>query len=369
MKILEVDSENYRVFGDSLKIDDKLPAAVYTVCFNKMQGFWLHKREDLKVTEKLYGKHEEKVNKLLRSYEKFDRSMGVIFSGDKGIGKSIAARMLCEKSVEKGMPVIMIDENIPGIADFIDSIKQECVVLFDEFEKNFTKVRDRDGDEIGNNQDALLSLFDGTSSSYKRMYLITCNELYQLSDFLVNRPGRFHYHIRWDYPTANEIEQYLEDKVEEQYWGEIKKVLAFAARVKLNYDCLRAIAFELNLGSKFEEAIDDLNIKNVESESYNVYVELEDGTRYSNRNENIDLFKMNEEHVRVWGENNDDAATLHFIPRDVVFAGKHVEIDLKTARFGSDRRDEKEPLKIRRAWLERYEHRNGYVYNVEGLVA
>ena len=49
----------------------------------------------------------------------------------------------------------------------------------------------------------------------------------------------------------------------EQYHSEINKVAAFSRKIKLNYDCLSAIALELNEGEAFEDAIKDLNIINV----------------------------------------------------------------------------------------------------------
>ena len=51
MKILEVDNETYRVFGDGLVIEKKLKPAVYTVDFVPMQGFFLKKHTPLSVTE------------------------------------------------------------------------------------------------------------------------------------------------------------------------------------------------------------------------------------------------------------------------------------------------------------------------------
>ena len=36
--------------------------------------------------------------------------------------------------------------------------------------------------------------------------------------------------------------------------------MSFSRKIDLNYDCLRAIAFELNTGISFKEAILDLNI-------------------------------------------------------------------------------------------------------------
>ena len=371
MKVLELDSETYQVFGDSLVIEKKLKPAVYTVDFVPMRGFFLKKHTPLTVTEKLYGKHEQKIDKLLKAYEYFERPMGVIFSGDKGIGKSIAARMLCQKSVEKGLPVILIEENFEGLAQFLNSIEQECVVLFDEFEKNFRKVYDHDGDEKGNAQDSLLSLFDGTGSNIKRLYLITCNDTYQLSDFMVNRPGRFHYHIRWEYPTQKEITEYLKDKVKPEYHDQIEEVLKFTAFQELNYDCLRAIAFELNMGQKFVETLEDLNIKNDANERYDLIVQFKNGEEVASYNDRIDLLSDCRE---VYLENGKISGYLEFNPRNAKISNDGIfELDLKTTKLQLDRscrEDVKaEDKDIVRAYLKRNKARDTYSYRFYNAIA
>lgn len=371
MKILEINSETYRVFGDSLVIKEKLKPAVYTVVFVPMQGFFLKKHTPLTVTEKLYGKHEQKINKLLKAYEHFERPMGVIFSGDKGIGKSIAARMLCQKSVEKGLPVILVEENFEGLTQFLNSIEQECVVLFDEFEKNFKKVYDRDGDEKGNAQDSLLSLFDGTGNNIKRLYLITCNDTYQLSDFMVNRPGRFHYHIRWEYPTQGEITEYLKDKVKPEYHDQIEEVLKFTAFQELNYDCLRAIAFELNMGQKFVETLEDLNIKNDNDERYDLVVQFKNGGEASSHGDRIDLFSDRKE---LYIEGGKISGYLEFSPRKAKVSSNGVfELDLKTTKLQQDRSSredtEGEDMSIIRAYLKRNKIRDTYSYKFYNAIA
>ena len=369
MKILEIDNETYRVFGDSLVIEEKLKPAVYTVVFVPMQGFFLKKHSPLIVEEKLYGKHEQKINKLLKAYEHFERPMGVIFSGDKGIGKSIAARMLCQKSVEKGLPVILVEESFDGLAQFLNSIEQECVVLFDEFEKNFKKVYDRDGDEKDNAQDSLLSLFDGTGNNVKRLYLITCNDTYQLSDFMVNRPGRFHYHIRWEYPTQKEITEYLKDKVKPEYHDQIEEVLKFTAYQELNYDCLRAIAFELNMGQKFIEALEDLNIKNDTNERYDLTVQFRNGEEATSHNDRIDLFSDCRE---IYIENSMVSGYLEFNPRKAKVSSDGVfELDLKTTRLQLDsssrERTKGKDMSIIRAYLKKNKAEDTYSYKFTTL--
>ena len=290
MKAISIGTR-YEIYNDTLKAYDALPPKTYTVRFAQMSGFYLEERTDLKVSEKVYGVHLEKSDKVLRSFAMFQRNMGVILSGDKGIGKSFFARCLCEQAVAAGYPVIIIDQFIPGISNYIESIDQEAVFLFDEFDKTFGEIRA--GDNEANPQSRLLSLFDGTSQG-KKLFIITCNSLHRLSDFLVNRPVRFHYHFRFNYPTPEENSAYLTDKLGNQYQAEIDKVILFSKKVALNYDCLRAISFELGLGEPFEQVIQDLNIINVRAEDYDITLHCKGGIVMSAKNCSLDLFNRNE---------------------------------------------------------------------------
>ena len=268
---------SFQIYDNSIKTFDRLPANTYTICFSKNRGFFLEQSESFLISEKIYGKHIEKVRKVFRTYEmKENRNLGVILSGDKGIGKSLFAKLLCINGIAKGLPVIIVDSYICGIASFINSIDQKCIILFDEFDKTF--CGDSDSREPMNDpQTEMLALFDGINTSEK-LFVITCNNIQKLSTFLINRPGRFHYHFRFDYPTAEEITEYLQDNIDKQYWGEIENVISFAGRVKLTYDCLRAIAFEINCGESFKSAIQDLNIINIEAQTYNVELQYSDGS-------------------------------------------------------------------------------------------
>ena len=268
---------SFQIYDNSIKTFDRLHASTYTICFSKNRGFFLEQSESFLISEKIYGKHIEKVRKVFRTYEmKENRNLGVILSGDKGIGKSLFAKLLCINGIAKGLPVIIVDSYICGIASFINSIDQKCIILFDEFDKTF--CGDSDSRETMNDpQTEMLTLFDGINTSEK-LFVITCNNIQKLSTFLINRPGRFHYHFRFDYPTAEEITEYLQDNIDKQYWGEIENVVSFAGRVKLTYDCLRAIAFEINGGESFKSAIQDLNIINIEAQTYNVELQFSDGS-------------------------------------------------------------------------------------------
>ena len=256
MKIVSTNNR-YDVYDDTLRTYDELPAQVYIVRFIKMQGFFLEKYDGLAVgEEKIYGVHESKTEKVMSAFEIVERNLGVILSGDKGIGKSLFARVLADKAVKSGIPVIIVDTYIPGIAAYLESINQKVMVLFDEFDKTF---KDGNGEGGVTPQETMLSLFDGTSAG-KKLFVVTCNELRELNNYIVSRPGRFHYHFRFQYPSPDEVREYLMDKLDPAFHDKIEDVVIFSQRVELNYDSLRAVAFELNLGYSFKEAMEDLNI-------------------------------------------------------------------------------------------------------------
>lgn len=278
--------ETYRLFGDSVTTHDVLPAHTYTVEFSELTGYSLRRTEPLSSgDEKVYGNHEDRVRRITRSYEAMDRSLGVILSGDKGMGKSLMLRMVAEVMRDKhDLPTIIVRHNTPGIASYIDEIG-EAVIVFDEFEKIFAS------DHRGDDQSQFLSLFDGMSTA-KRLYILSVNDLTKLNDFMQNRPGRFHYHMRFTYPAADMIRTYLKDQAPGASDVDIRDVVNFSRRFDLTFDHLRAIAFELNLGESFLDVVGDLNIKRSlnHGDTAEVIVTLDDG-RVVTFNGYVDLFE------------------------------------------------------------------------------
>lgn len=289
-----VNSGNtYTIYDNSIQLLTSLPAQTYLVNFDKHSGFFLTKYMDITVSEKMYGVHNAKLTKVMAAFNSFERNLGVILSGDKGIGKSSFAKLLAVECIRTGIPVIVVNTYIPGIAEYLASFDQTVMVLFDEFDKTF-KVSNNGVDA----QAEMLTLFDGLAQG-KKMFVVTCNSLTGLNDFLVNRPGRFHYHFRFGYPTAEDIREYLSDKVNKEFHSEINKVVSFSRKIDLNYDCLRAIAFELNTGISFKEAILDLNIVRDNHNYSNNYIcklYLNNGEIWEKR-DSIDMFSENKEEI------------------------------------------------------------------------
>ena len=62
-----------RIYNDEVKTFSGLPPKAYIVKFDKMSGFYMEEYFDIVVDEKIYGEHDEKVKKVLKSFEFFKR--------------------------------------------------------------------------------------------------------------------------------------------------------------------------------------------------------------------------------------------------------------------------------------------------------
>lgn len=254
---------SFRVFDESITTHEKIPAGVYNVNFHPMEGYSLVQTNDLVITDnKVYGGRYQKADKIIHAFSKSQRNLGVLLSGAAGTGKTMFTKILAQKAIEQGIPILLVNSYIGGIAGYLASIDQEVCVIFDEFEKIYQTGGD---DDNSGAQKELLTLFDGMTTG-KKLFCITCNELNRISKFMINRPGRIHYHIKWATPTKEEVKEYLIDNVEQG--GNIEGIETFSTLAQtydFTYDALRAIAFELSLGESVKSILTDLNIT---AESY-----------------------------------------------------------------------------------------------------
>ena len=127
------------------------------------------------------------------------------------------------------------------------------------------------------------------------------------------------------------------------YDNQIQKVVDFGAKMKLNYDCLRAIAFELNMGIEFEDAIEDLNIKNVNlDDRMRLVIKMKDGTTFS-KNIITNLF---DEECEAYICNSNYEGCFVFKPDKLAFMNGKFIVDLKSASFYQDRKNEIRSIKM-----------------------
>lgn len=323
-----INGGSVTIHGDEeLVVADKVPVGCYDVCFSKFTGPFLKKREDLKVTEKIYGNHPAKADKAFKAFNATERSLGIILSGKKGIGKTLFVNVLAEKALAEGLPVLIVSGDQPGLPQFLGSITQDCVVIFDEFEKNFRDENDDEDDNYDSAQTGLLSMFDGLDGS-RKLFLVTCNNIRNLNPFMINRPGRFHYHFKLQNPSADEVRAYATDHIKPEYAEVIERVVNLSYVTELTYDWLRAICFELNCGYDLEEVVEDLNIEASSSMTYDFEV-MFNGTKYSG----VKTFQVGKDETNaIWlesfGKKNKNIK-LYFNQNSIKFGpdGAYIEVD------------------------------------------
>ena len=312
MKIVE-SGGRYTVFDEGLKVYDQLPPGYYEVNFGKLSGHFMTSHPGFKTIDKIYGKQSLKVAKILKSFEVRDDKLGVIFSGEKGTGKTLCLGVLAKLAIEQmGLPVIVVNKMIPDLAGYLSKFTQDAVVVFDEFEKVFKNTQNDDG---RNAQEELLSMFDGVNLG-KKLFIITCNNHRSLNSYMLNRPGRFHYHIQFKCPVEQEIREYLEDNVLDEYKDRIDDVIVFSRMAKLNYDCLHAIAFELNIGEEFSDAIKDINIVNTEHQDYDCMLKTDMDDMIVVHNYSLDLFS-DYETIPLYDYNRNITVTIEINTRNI----------------------------------------------------
>lgn len=235
-------------------IKDELAPAIYELVEGPM-GLCLSKRGPLmNIPEKTYGSLERRVDKVLTSYDNTPSSFGVLFSGDKGSGKTLTASRIANRCVqEKGLSVILINDkfHVNSMVSFIEQLG-EVVLMFDEFAKKY----DRSNEEQG----AMLGLFDGIQSS-KRLIMMTENEKYRINDFFMNRPGRIHYHFEYERLEEEIIREFCaEFSLPEEIVEAI--VLRRESSYEFSFDVLQAIVREyLLFGGDIPTLCNDLNIE------------------------------------------------------------------------------------------------------------
>lgn len=169
-----------------------------------------------------------------------NKNLGVIFTGYKGTGKSVSAKLLCNRL---DIPVIIIPDNeIEGMVSFIQQLDFECIVLIDEAEKTFKR---------GESDEVLLKLIDGVYNRSRKLYILTTNTL-NVNENLLGRPGRIRYIKQFGNLSEKAINEYLDDnlKIPEERENILQKIDLLEIST---IDILGSIVDEVNIHEKLSE--------------------------------------------------------------------------------------------------------------------
>lgn len=190
---------------------DHIPAFVYNVAMDTENGdlILIKDRKNFDVKKDIYGRAKQYEERLIEDFKKTKTSLGAILSGVKGSGKSLMTERVGNYFIQVGMPVLYINNKLPTtLLQAAIKIASPCVVIFDEFEKNYSTGNYVEG-ETGD-QDRFLNFFSDTS--YKQvLFMITVNSINKLSEFFIDRPGRFKYHFRFTGLAKSVFDELVEE--------------------------------------------------------------------------------------------------------------------------------------------------------------
>jgi hypothetical protein len=233
-----IKSENsYHPTQDMITdIYDNIPVGTYVVNSDPKGNFFLTITDDFVIPEKIYGNSIKNCSRILNTFNSRQVSTGVLLSGTKGSGKSLLAKQISVEAMKNGVPTLIV--NLPyrgdGFNSFLQSIRQDCVVIFDEFEKVYDEKE----------QSSLLTLLDGVCVQ-KKLFIMTTNSVGGINSFLRDRPGRIYYWIEFKNLEHQFILEYCEDKLNNKKY--IDQVCNICALLGFNFDMLKALVEEMNL--------------------------------------------------------------------------------------------------------------------------
>lgn len=212
-----------------------LPKGIYEVKVS-MTGFYLSKiAESFTFDYELYGLNQKFIDYVLKTYENTTGNLGVLLDGIKGTGKTVTAKELCN---HLQLPVILVqsmgDSNDKLIKYLSTTINFDCIFFFDEYEKEFKNSSD------------VLSFMDGTYNSiYRKIFLLTTNEL-NVDPNLLGRPSRIRYKKSFSNLSEEVTREILNDILKDK--TAMEKVIELTHSMNIiTIDLIKAIATEINI--------------------------------------------------------------------------------------------------------------------------
>jgi len=258
------DSDIFRPVS-TMSLTQKLVPGIY-IPGADMQGYYLTQYHDKYVFPyKVYGVNKSFIERVSRTFVNTTGNLGILMNGVKGTGKSVTSELICNDFMEQfNMPVILINERMKGLIEFLAAIDQDVVVFVDEYEKVFVSEEGRP------NSTEILTLMDGAlKSEHRRLFLFTTNNKY-IDDNLLERPGRIRYVKEFIDLDKATIEEIVDDLLEDKTFKE--ECITYISKLqKITIDIVKAVITEVNIHGQGPSSFSDIfNAKELKP-TYNMY--------------------------------------------------------------------------------------------------
>ncbi|EPU3828926.1 hypothetical protein ACVWU4_000907 [Campylobacter coli] len=151
---------------------------------------------------KIYGDSTNIANVVWNEFlQSGSKSVGAMFVGFKGSGKSLTIRQISNLATQAGLSVFLV-EDLEGkveLGQWLANLRN-CVIVLDEFSKSFPYWI----------QDKMLNLFADDLQTHK-LFLLSENYENKISEFISNRPGRILFNVKFEKLSLDIINEYLDD--------------------------------------------------------------------------------------------------------------------------------------------------------------
>lgn len=280
------NGDEWNIINSAMSIHDSIEVGVYKINIDNFKNCSLTRIKDkFELPLKVYSldNEDEKFEYIVKKCAASTKNVGIILNGEKGSGKSVMAKRICNAL---NMPVIIVenkgkDDNLKML-DYMTRMDTDMVCLLDEFEKNFDNE----------SQTAFLSFMDGLYNGKKKIFLITSNERRYDSN-IIGRMGRVCYLVQFGKITdKSSVIRFFHSELPELTSEQLEQIVTYLGRKEnLTIDTFTQIAEEIRCMG-FEDFINvGAGIMNLEDvlHYYSVYHYCPDKSYSTNEIRNLDF--------------------------------------------------------------------------------
>ena len=136
----------------------------------------------LNLPKKIYELKKDVIfkNRVLKYFNNAaGQTTGVMLAGTKGTGKTLLAKIIAKES---NLPIVVVNSSYPAskLNTFFKEFQTPVCILFDEVEKNWDTTK-------------MLEFLDGVQATAKKLVIMTCNDLREVSSYMQDRCSRVRY--------------------------------------------------------------------------------------------------------------------------------------------------------------------------------